>query len=81
MLATFPIQDVGAFQSLAQMPLSKLADPLLATVHWAGQSPDTHGAAPLGAWDLLTEIYEELVSTERGLPTILYLLHKDKEGS
>lgn len=61
MFATFQIQDQSMFPNLAQTPLSKIADPLLATIHWAGQSPDTHGLAPLGAYDLLIEIYEELV--------------------
>ena len=61
LFATFPIQDMSQFPSLKQTPLSRIADPLLATIHWAGQSPDTHGLAPLGAYSLLTEIYEELV--------------------
>ena len=61
MFATFQIQDQSTFPNIAQTPFSKIADPLLATIHWAGQSPDTHGLAPLGAYDVLIEIYEELV--------------------
>ena len=43
MVASFPLQDQSQFQNLVHTPLSRLADPLLATLHWAGQSTDTHG--------------------------------------
>lgn len=39
-------------------PVNQVKEPLLATVHWAQQSPDTHDEAPLYALDFLTEIYE-----------------------
>ncbi|XP_060598364.1 protein CIP2A homolog isoform X2 [Ruditapes philippinarum] len=61
MFATFHIQDLSQFASLVQTPLSRIPDPLLATIHWAGQSTDTQGLAPLGAFDLLIEVYEEQV--------------------
>lgn len=46
-------------------PVNQVKEPLLATVHWAQQSPDTHDEAPLYALDFLTEIYE--VSSESSL--------------
>lgn len=90
MFATFQIQDQSTFPNLAQTPLSQIADPLLATIHWAGQSTDTHGLAPLGAYDLLIEIYEELVFSHDKihhdkhiaavLPTALQTLKLTLEG-
>lgn len=46
-------------------PVNQVKEPLLATVHWAQQSPDTHDEAPQYALDFLTEIYE--VSSESSL--------------
>lgn len=90
MVVSFPLQDQSTFQNLAHMPLSRLADPLLATLHWAGQSTDTHGLAPLGAFDLVTEVYEELVFSHDSihhskhaaavLPIVLQTLKTPLEG-
>ncbi|XP_045197563.2 protein CIP2A homolog [Mercenaria mercenaria] len=90
MFATFHIQDPSLFASLAQTPLSRIADPLLATIHWAGQSTDTQGLAPLGAYDLLIEIYEEQIFSHSKmhydkhvaaiLPTALHTLETPLEG-
>ncbi|KAL4232964.1 hypothetical protein ACF0H5_007652 [Mactra antiquata] len=90
MFATFQIQDASQFSDLAQTPLSRIADPLLATIHWAGQSTDTHGLAPHGAYDLLSEIYEELIFAHNKvhydkhvsavLPTALLTLQTPLEG-
>ncbi|KAL3881436.1 hypothetical protein ACJMK2_027878 [Sinanodonta woodiana] len=60
-MVAFPIQDAAIFPKLSQTPLSKISDPLLATVHWAGQPTDISSMAPIMAFDFLTEIYEELV--------------------
>ena len=43
MVASFPLQDQSQFHNLTSTPVSRVADPLLATLHWAGQSTDTHG--------------------------------------
>ncbi|KAH3735979.1 protein CIP2A homolog [Dreissena polymorpha] len=90
MFATFQIQDQSQFPNLAQTPLSHIADPLLAAVHWAGQVPDTHGTAPLVAYDLLNEIYEQLVFSHDRihhdkhvaavLPTVLQTLKVPLDG-
>ena len=89
-LATFQLQDQSAFPNLATTPLSQISDPLLASIHWAGQSTDNAGLAPLGALDLLHEVYEALVfSHDRVhhdkhmaalLPTLLHVLNVPLEG-
>lgn len=90
MFATFHIQDPSQFAGLAQTPLSRIADPLLATIHWAGQSTDNQGLAPLGAFDLLIELYEEQILSHNKmhydkhvaaiLPTALHTLQVPLEG-
>ena len=53
--------DFGSRPQFADMligPVHQVKEPLLATVHWAQQSPDTHDLAPLYALDFLSEIYE-----------------------
>lgn len=90
MFATFHIQDPSQFAALAQTPLSRIADPLLATIHWAGQSTDSQGLAPLGSYDLLIEIYEEMIFSHSKmnydkhvaaiLPTALHTLDTPLEG-
>lgn len=88
--ATFLIQDPSQFAGLVQTPLSRIADPLLATIHWAGQSTDNQGLAPLGAYDLLIEIYEEQIFSHNKmhyekhvaaiLPTALHTLQVSLDG-
>ncbi|WAR07678.1 CIP2A-like protein [Mya arenaria] len=90
MLATFQIQDQKTFPNLAKTPLSQIADPLLATIHWSGQSTDTYGRTPLAALDLLHEIYEALVFSHDRihhekhisavLPTVLQTLSVPLDG-
>ncbi|XP_078321392.1 protein CIP2A-like isoform X2 [Crassostrea virginica] len=69
--------DFGSRPQFADMligPVHQVKEPLLATVHWAQQSPDTHDLAPLYALDFLSEIYEELIYSNTRLK---YSVHAD----
>lgn len=58
MLSLTTLEDRGRFMELLSLPVSQITDPLLATVHWASQSVETHDNAPLFALDFLSEFYE-----------------------
>ncbi|KAJ8314491.1 hypothetical protein KUTeg_006641 [Tegillarca granosa] len=60
-LSLTTLEDRGRFMELLSLPVSQITDPLLATVHWASQSVETHDNAPLFALDFLTEFYEEFI--------------------
>lgn len=57
-LSTLDFNGRQQFSDMLIGPVNQVKEPLLATVHWAQQSPDTHDEAPLYALDFLTEIYE-----------------------
>ncbi|XP_061176571.1 protein CIP2A homolog isoform X2 [Saccostrea echinata] len=69
--------DFGVRPQFSDMligPVHQVKEPLLAIVHWANQSPDTHDEAPMYALDFLTEIYEELIYSNTRLK---YSVHAD----
>ena len=43
MVTSFPQQDQSLFHNLTSTLVSRVADPLLSILHWAGQSTDTYG--------------------------------------
>lgn len=57
-MSTLDFNGRQQFSDMLIGPVNQVKEPLLATVHWAQQSPDTHDEAPLYALDFLTEIYE-----------------------
>lgn len=57
-LSTLDFNGRQQFSDMLIGPVNQVKEPLLATVHWAQQSPDTHDEAPLYALDFLTELYE-----------------------
>ncbi|XP_062582174.1 protein CIP2A homolog L-like [Saccostrea cucullata] len=69
--------DLGVRLQFSDMligPVNQVKEPLLAIVHWANQSPNTHEEAPMYALDFLTEIYEELIYSNTRLK---YSVHAD----
>lgn len=73
-LSTLDFNGRQQFSDMLIGPVNQVKEPLLATVHWAQQSPDSHDEAPLYALDFLTEIYEELIYSNT---RVKYSAHAD----
>ncbi|XP_021355364.1 protein CIP2A homolog isoform X2 [Mizuhopecten yessoensis] len=73
-LATSPLHDNEYVTQSLRQPVSEVKEPLIAAVHWAGQSTDSHNKAPLYALDFLTEFYEELIYSNT---RVHYSIHAD----
>ncbi|XP_056014640.1 protein CIP2A homolog isoform X2 [Ostrea edulis] len=73
-LSTLDFNVRPQFSDMLIGPVNQVSEPLLATVHWAQQSSDTHDEAPLYALDFLAEVYEELIYSNTRLK---YSTHAD----
>lgn len=73
-LATSPLHDNEYVVQTLRQPIGEVKEPLIAAVHWAGQSTDSHNRAPLYALDFLTEFYEELIYSNT---RVHYSIHAD----
>ncbi|XP_033739672.1 protein CIP2A homolog isoform X2 [Pecten maximus] len=73
-LATSPLHDNEYVAQTLRQPIEEVKEPLIAAVHWAGQSTDSHNKAPLYALDFLTEFYEELIYSNT---RVHYGIHAD----
>ncbi|XP_060068364.1 protein CIP2A homolog [Ylistrum balloti] len=73
-LATSPLHDNEYVVQTLRQPVEEVKEPLIATVHWAGQSTDSHHKAPLYALDFLSEFYEELIYSNT---RVHYSIHAD----
>ncbi|KAL5009584.1 hypothetical protein ScPMuIL_011889 [Solemya velum] len=80
--------NIRRFEDLVKLPVEQLGDPLIACVHWASQSVETHNITSHYALDFLFEVYEELVFSDTScsshsqflLPLILQTLTLPLEG-